>query len=346
MTGSLQARLARRIAASGAIPVAEFMAEANAHYYASRDPLGQGGDFITAPEISQMFGELVGACLADLWHRAGRPDARYLELGPGRGTLAADALRAMRPAGLTPDVHFVETSPVLAAVQTERVPQARRHDVIADLPTDRPLLIVANEFLDALPIRQFLKTDAGWRERMIDWSGTGFVPVPGGTTSDADVPPQLRDAPLGSIVETSPAGVAAVAEMSARLLRQGGAAILIDYGHAKPGVGETLQAVSGHAFAEPFADPGGRDLTAHVDFSAVAAAARAGGVRSFGPVEQGAWLRALGIDARAAALARAAPSRGAEIAAAAERLTSSAAMGRLFKVLALVSPKWPEPAGF
>jgi SAM-dependent MidA family methyltransferase len=293
-----------------------------------------------------MFGELVGACLADLWLRAGRPAVHYAELGPGRGTLAADALRAMRPAGLMPDVHFVETSPVLATAQAERVPQARRHDVIADLPTDRPLLIVANEFLDALPIRQFLKTDAGWRERMVDWSGTGFVPVPGRIPADADVPAALRDAPLGSIVETAPAVIAAVTEIAGRLARQGGAAILIDYGHAASGIGETLQAVSGHAFAEPFADPGGRDLTAHVDFAAVAEAARACGVRTSGPVEQGAWLHALGIGPRAAALARAAPARAQEIAAAAHRLTATDAMGRLFKVLALVSPEWPEPAGF
>jgi len=322
------------------------MGEANARYYASRDPLGRSGDFITAPEISQMFGELVGACLADLWLRAGRPDVAYAELGPGRGTLAADALRAMRPAGLIPEVYFIETSPVLAAAQAERVPQAQRHDLIADLPSDRPLLIVANEFLDALPIRQFLKTDAGWRERMIDWSGTGFVPVPGPAADDTDVPEPLRDAPPGSIIETAPAATAAVTELSARLLRQDGAAILIDYGHAASGIGETLQAVSGHAFAEPFVDPGGRDLTAHVDFAAVAAAARAAGVRTCGPVEQGTWLEALGIGARAAALTRAAPTRAEEIAVAATRLTAPNAMGSLFKVLALVSPAWPEPAGF
>jgi SAM-dependent MidA family methyltransferase len=322
------------------------MAEANAHYYASRDPLGRGGDFITAPEISQMFGELVGACLADLWLRAGRPEAAYVELGPGRGTLAADALRAMRSAGLSPDVHFVETSPVLAAAQAERVPQAWRHDVIADLPTDRPLLIVANEFLDALPIRQFLKTDDGWRERMIDWSGSGFVPVPGAVVADTEIPLSLRKTAPGSIVEASPAVIDAVNGIAARLRRQGGVAILIDYGHAASGVGETLQAVSGHAFAEPFADPGGRDLTAHVDFAAVAAAAQAADVRTFGPVEQGSWLQALGIDARAATLTRAAPARAEEISAATTRLTAPEAMGRLFKVLALASPSWPQPAGF
>jgi SAM-dependent MidA family methyltransferase len=231
-------------------------------------------------------------------------------------------------------------------MQSALVPQARRHDVMTDLPDDRPLLLVANEFLDALPIRQFLKTDAGWRERMVDWSGTGFVPVPGAVLADAEVPAALRDAPPGSIVETAPAVIAAVEEIAERLMRQGGVAILIDYGHVAPGVGETLQAVSGHAFAEPFVDPGGRDLTAHVDFAAVAAAARASGMRTRGLVDQGAWLQALGIASRAAALTRAAPSRAGEIAAAADRLTSVEGMGRLFKVLALVSPTWPEPAGF
>lgn len=322
------------------------MGEANAHYYAARDPLGRGGDFITAPEVSQMFGELIGACLADLWVRAGRPTAHYGELGPGRGTLAADALRAMRAAGLQPPVHFVETSPVLAAMQRERVPQAARHEAITTLPTDAPLLLVANEFLDALPIRQFLRTDAGWRERMVTWSGSGFVPVPGSAPADDAIPASLREAPLGSIVETSPVAAALVGETAQRLKRQGGAAIFIDYGHVASAPGDTLQAVSGHTYAEPFADPGGRDLTAHVDFGAVGAAARAAGLQVFGPVEQGAWLEAIGIAARAEALARAAPARAAEIAAAHARLTRPEQMGTLFKVLAIVAPGWPQPAGF
>jgi NADH dehydrogenase [ubiquinone] 1 alpha subcomplex assembly factor 7 len=322
------------------------MAAANAHYYAEADPLGRHGDFITAPEISQMFGELVGACLADLWIRAGRPAAHYAELGPGRGTLATDALRAMRAAALQPPVHFVETSPVLAAMQRARVPHALHHDTLATLPHDGPLLIVANEFLDALPIRQFLRTDAGWRERLLDWSGSGFVPVPGAHPADDAVPEALRAAPLGSIVETAPAVLAMVGEIAGRLARQGGAAIFIDYGHTNPSVGETLQAVSSHAYADPFTDPGSRDLTAHVDFAAVATTARAAGLSVFGTVEQGRWLEALGIGARAEALARADRSRAAEIAAAHARLTRPEQMGMLFKVLAMVSPGWPQPAGF
>ncbi|MDB5718884.1 MAG: hypothetical protein JWM38_2311 [Sphingomonas bacterium] len=331
--------------AEGPIPLEAFMAAANAEYYATRDPLGRGGDFITAPEISQMFGELIGACAADLWLRSGANRVYYVELGPGRGTLAADALRAMRAAGLSPEVHFVETSPILRAAQATRVPQAQWHDDLATLPGDAPLIVIANEFFDALPIRQFLHTDAGWRERMIDWSGTGFVPIPGMSVVDGDVPEALRAAPLGSIAETCPAALEMVAALSRRLARQGGAALLIDYGHTAPGAGETLQAVSGHAFADPFGDPGGRDLTAHVDFAAMADAARAAGVDAIAAVEQGPWLEALGIGPRAAALARAAPGRAEEIAAAHTRLVAPAAMGALFKLLALVAPGWPRPAG-
>ncbi len=343
---SLQAQLARLILAGGPIPIERFMADANAHYYASRDPLGRSGDFVTAPEVSQMFGELIGACLADLWMRAGRPPAHYVELGPGRGTLAADALRAMRGAGWQPPVHFVESSPVLAAAQRARVPDARHHDTIDTLPRDAPLLIVANEFLDALPIRQFLHTDAGWRERLIDWSGSGFVPVPGRVAVDDAVPAALRDAPLGSIVETAPTALGLLRDLAGRLRAQGGVALLIDYGHTEPAAGETLQAVSGHTYADPFADPGGRDLTAHVDFAAVAAAAGDGGLTVYGPTEQGRWLDALGIGGRAAALARAAPARAAEIAAAQARLARPEQMGSLFKVLAVTAPEWPQPAGF
>ena len=319
----LEARLRARIAAHGPIPVAEYMAEANAHYYATRDPFGVEGDFITAPEISQMFGELIGIWLADLWQRAGEPEAaRYVELGPGRGTLAGDALRAMRGADLAPQVELVETSPVLRAAQAEML-AARWHDDLASLPTGEPLLVVANEFFDALPVRQF----AGERELRVGFDGR-FV----------------RDGEVDT--ESSPASLAIVGDLTARLATQGGAALIVDYGHDRPGTGDTLQAVSGHAFADPFASPGERDLTAHVDFDALAQAARAGGVRVFGPVAQGAWLNAMGIKARAAALAKSQPERAGEIMTARERLTAPAQMGRLFRVMALVAPGWPEPAGF
>ena len=322
------------------------MGLANAHYYATRDPLGAAGDFVTAPEISQMFGELVGLWLADLWARAGRPSAIYAELGPGRGTLAIDALRAMRAAGLTPPVHLVETSPVLRAAQRQRLPDATWHDDSGTLPEGAPLLLVANEFFDALPARQLIRTREGWRERLVGWNGTAFVPVAGEVPMDAIVPEGLRDAEPGSILESAPAAAAIVGDLARRLAEQGGAAILIDYGYDGPAIGDTFQAVRSHAFADPFIEPGTRDLTAHVDFAALAAAARTEGVQIFGAVPQGAWLERIGIGARADALARAAPARAAEIAAARTRLTAPGTMGQLFRVLALVAPGWPVPEGF
>lgn len=341
-TDSISDRLARLIEAHGPIPVSTFMAEANAHYYAARDPLGAGGDFTTAPEISQMFGELVGLWLADLWNRAGQPaGALYVELGPGRGTLASDALRAMRAASLRPQVHFVETSPVLRVAQAERVPDAIWHGDVATLPTDAPLLIVANEFFDALPVRQLVATKRGWHERLVAHTDAGFVPVPGPL-----IPAPLAPAETGTIVETSPASLGIVRALSQRLAAQGGAALIVDYGHERSGTGETLQAVAGHAFADPWDAPGSRDLTAHVDFEALGRAAAAEGVRVAGPRGQGDWLRIMGIDQRAAALAATAPARAEEIAAARDRLAAPEQMGILFKALALVGADWPEPEGF
>ena len=340
---ALPDRLARHIAEHGPIPVADYMAQANAHYYASRDPLGVAGDFTTAPEISQMFGELIGLWLADLWARAGRPPhAYYVELGPGRGTLAADALRAMRAAGLDPPVDLVETSPAFRRAQAERVPAARWHDDVATLPDDAPLLVVANEFFDALPIRQLIATERGWRELMVAHDGERFTPVAGDVACDAPIPA----APPGSILETSPASAAIVRALAARIARQGGAALIVDYGHARTACGDTLQSVSRHAYADPWAEPGARDLTAHVDFEALGVAARAEGVRVFGPIGQGAWLHAIGIDLRADTLTKASPGRATAIAAARDRLVAPDKMGDLFKVMALVSPDWPQPGGF
>lgn len=304
------------------------MAEANTHYYATRDPLGAAGDFTTAPEISQMFGELIGLWCADLWQRAGRPLVRYAELGPGRGTLAADALRAMRGAGLDPPVELVETSPVLRALQAQRLPAARWYDEVAALPEDRPLLIVANEFFDALPIQQHI--GAARRERMVAYANGRFMPDPIGDEE---------------VRESSPASVAIVATLAGRIAAQGGAALIFDYG-AEEGGSDTLQAVSRHAFADPWSDPGSRDLTALVDFQALAEAARAEGVRIFGPREQGLWLEAMGIDLRAATLAKTSPERASEVESARDRLVQPAQMGRLFKAMAIVARSWPAPAGF
>jgi NADH dehydrogenase [ubiquinone] 1 alpha subcomplex assembly factor 7 len=325
---AVEARLRRRIDAEGSISVADYMAEANAHYYAMHDPFGAAGDFTTAPEISQMFGELAGIWLADLWQRVGKPaGVHYVELGPGRGTLAVDALKAMRGVGLDPSIELVETSPMLRRLQAERLPSASWHDEVTALPEDGPLLIIANEFFDALPVRQFAQADR--HELGVSWRGGRFI----------------RDA-ADEVVEDSPASCEIVRVIARRLARQGGAALFVDYGHARRGVGDTLQAVSGHQYADPWQAPGSRDLTAHVDFSALAEAARGQGVRGFGPVEQGHWLAKMGIAVRAAALARAAPERTEEIAIARDRLTAPGQMGRLFKALALAAPGWPDPAGF
>jgi SAM-dependent MidA family methyltransferase len=287
-----------------------------------------------------MFGELVGLALADVWARAGRPAAHYVELGPGRGTLAADALRAMAAAALKPPVALVETSPVLRQAQAGRVPGASWHDDLATLPADAPLLVVANEFFDALPVHQLVRGESGWRELVVTWGEPGFHRLPG--------PP--RPAPVeadrGTIVETSPASIAIVRDLAQRLVAQGGAALIVDYGPARSGIGDTLQAVSGHVYADPWAEPGMRDLTAHVDFQALGTAAAGEGLRVLGPVGQGPWLKALGIDRRAQALAGAAPHRREEIEAALARLVAPEQMGSLFKVMALVAPDWPAPEGF
>jgi NADH dehydrogenase [ubiquinone] 1 alpha subcomplex assembly factor 7 len=330
----------------GPLSIERFMELANAHYYATRDPLGAGGDFVTAAEISQMFGEMIGLCLADLWHRAGRPRVHLVELGPGRGTLAADALRAMAASGLAPEVHFVETSPVLRAIQATRVPTARWHDDIETLPADAPLLIIANEFFDALPVRQFVRTREGWRERMVIETAEGFAPATGTAPEDQAVPAALRDAPVGSIFESGRCAASLMRDLAARLVAQGGALIAFDYGHAGPAIGDTLQAVRSHRFADPFGEPGTRDLTAHVDFTALADAARGGGAIAGRLVTQGEWLTVLGIAQRAAMLARSAPAREEEIALAYRRLTDAEEMGQLFKVLAVAAPDWPLPAGF
>ena len=316
--------LRERIASDGPISLEAYMEACNAYYYATRDPLGQAGDFTTAPEISQMFGELAGACLADCWARAGKPaGAVYAELGPGRGTLAADALRVLGRAGLDPPVHLVETSPLLRKAQLQAVPAARFHHSLDDLPR-APLLLVANEFLDALPIRQF----AGGVERRVAVAG-------GGLAFDRD----------GEIVESSPARDGAVAAIARRLTEHGGVALIVDYGHAHSAPGDTLQAVRRHRFAPVLAAPGEQDLTAHVDFEAVARAAAAAGAAVTKVVAQGRWLERLGIAARGRVLADACPERAMEISAAHQRLCDPAQMGEMFKVIALHSPQWPAPAG-
>jgi SAM-dependent MidA family methyltransferase len=320
----LERALRDRILSEGPITVEAFMDACNRYYYATRDPLGARGDFTTAPEISQMFGELVGACLADCWARAGKPDCAYVELGPGRGTLAADALRVMRSAGLDPPVHLVETSPVLREAQAEAVPAASWHDDLSGLP-NVPLLLVANEFLDALPVRQ-----------LVDGVERRVVTAAGGLAFDRD----------GEIVETSPARDQAVRDIAERLANNGGVALIIDYGHERSMPGETLQAVRGHKYAPVLDRPGEQDLTAHVDFEAIAKAAGPAGAAVTAVVTQGQWLERLGIEARADALSHAHPARAEEVESARRRLCNPDQMGSLFKVIAIHSPNWPTPSCF
>ncbi len=321
----LKRELRERIRDGGPITVETYMAACNAHYYVTRDPLGAGGDFTTAPEISQMFGELIGACLADCRRRAGaRQAAAFAELGPGRGTLAADALRVLRMAGFAGDTHLVETSPLLRATQRQAVPGAIFHDRIEDLPAV-PLLLVANEFLDALPVRQWI----GGEERRVAVRGKGFA-----FTAD------------GPIREDSPARDAAVTAIACHLSAHGGVALIVDYGFVGGASGDTLQAVKDHGFADPLSDPGEQDLTAHVDFDAAARAATGAGARISGPAGQGAWLRRLGIGERAKSLVAGNPDKSHDIKEAVERLCGGTQMGELFKVMAIRSADWPEPAGF
>ncbi len=344
--GPLPERLARAITLAGPMPVARFMAAANAEYYAHRPSIGAEGDFITAPEISQMFGELIGLWIADLWQRAGGPPAHYVELGPGRGTLAVDALRAMAKAGLEPAVHFVETAPRLRAEQAEHVPGATWHDDLTTLPGEGALLVVANEFFDALPIEQLVRGRDHWHQRLIACQDTLFLPVTGKVVPDDVIPQALRAAPMGSLFETAPAAVTVMRGLAARLAAQGGAALIIDYGYDGPALGETLQAVRGHRYANPFEAPGSVDLSAHVDFTTLAAAAVMGGAAVHGPVSQRDFLGSLGIAARTTALAKAHPDQADALAVAYHRLMDDAEMGTLFRVLGVGAPHWPQGAGF
>ena len=350
--------LAERIRAQGPVSVAEFMDLALAHprygYYRRQDPLGAAGDFITAPEISQMFGELIGLWSAVAWQAMGSPAAVVLaELGPGRGTLMADLLRA---AAMVPGfraalrLHLVETSPALRRRQRQALAgeTVRWHERFDQLPPG-PLLLVANELFDALPIEQYQYDPAmGWRRRLVGLgAGEGAFAFVAGPPAIPDMPPDLLAAAgPGDLAETCPAGRALAGAIGRRLAADGGAALIIDYGPAASDLGESLQAVRHHAYHPVLAAPGEADLTAHVDFAALAAAATAAGARAHGPVPQGRWLRRLGIERRAAILAGAAPERAATIAGQCRRLIEPAEMGTLFKVLAVTHPAMAIPPGF
>ena len=323
-------------------------------YYMTRDPLGAGGDFTTSPEISQMFGELIGVWLATAWRAMGAPEAiNIVELGPGRGTLMSDALRALRALPEFLDaarVHLVETSPILREKQRETLAGAPApiawHDRIEQSP-DGPLLLIANEFFDALPIRQHVKTPEGWRERLVDCSGDGALRFALRDEIDRAIAPDAAD---GAILESTPATSAVFDALATRILRRGGAALIIDYGHAGAGLGDSLQAMRAHQFVDPLQEPGEADLTTHVDFSALVARAQQAGLATQGPVAQGPFLRAIGIEIRAKALAqRATDAQKLDLASGLARLTdmkNARAMGALFKAIALRSPTMPPLPGF
>jgi SAM-dependent MidA family methyltransferase len=343
------------IETEGPIPVADYMRLCLAHprhgYYMTRDPLGARGDFTTAPEVSQMFGELIGAWAATVWRQMGSPPRVHLvELGPGRGTLMADALRAAQAlpefhAALS--VHLVEISPVLRALQEQTLASANAptawHHGIEEI-ADGPTIAIANEFVDALPINQFVKDRDGWHVRMVGIADDklSFVAAPDpmlGHVADTDA------TPVGTILERR--YDRPVSLLARRIARHGGAALIIDYGHAESAFGNTLQAVRGHTFTDPLENPGEADLTAQVDFAATATWAQRQGAAARGPVTQGDFLRRLGIEQRAARLkSNATPQQAADIDAALARLTAPDQMGELFKVLAIADPKLGPLAGF
>jgi NADH dehydrogenase [ubiquinone] 1 alpha subcomplex assembly factor 7 len=339
--------LRQRIEDRGPMTLEQYMAEALGHYYGGADRLGRSGDFITAPEISQLFGELIGLWSAVVWQSMGSPDEVVLaELGPGRGTLMADALRA---AAMVPGfrrairLHLVERSPGFRERQAEALADADPtwHSEAETLPGG-PVILIANEFLDALPVRQFIRTEQGWRERTVEWGTDAFE------FGVLDAVPSVwlpADAEIGAIAEDCPAGRSLAAALGRRVASEGGVALIVDYGYGETALGESLQAVRGHAFHPVLADPGEADLTAHVDFAALGSAAREAGAMVYGPLAQGEFLRRLGIDLRLAKLLETAtPEQAEDLRSGYRRLVDPGAMGRLFKVLAIAQPGLIVPA--
>jgi NADH dehydrogenase [ubiquinone] 1 alpha subcomplex assembly factor 7 len=359
---ALETEIRRRIAGAGPMPVAQYMTlcltDPQHGYYMKRDPFGARGDFITAPEVSQMFGELIGLWAIAIWKLMGEPEkVRLIELGPGRGTMMLDILRT---AYAMPDfrkaivVNFVEISPALEERQRRAVAStnvAVEWFKSLDQVPPGPSIILANEFFDALPVQQAVMCVDGWHERVIKIDEGGRLqfsnardPIP---LFEQMLPEQLREAEIGEVFEWRADNVAL--ELGRRVARSHGAALVIDYGHTESATGDTLQAVGAHAYANPLAAPGAVDLTAHVDFQALSQAAESMGARAFGPIEQAAFLYNLGIESRAAVLRKAVPpNKVAEIDTALARLTSRqrTGMGRLFKVSGFADPKLGELPGF
>lgn len=316
----------------------DFMARANTAYYATRDPFS---DFTTAPEISQIFGELIGLWVGLVWRLIGSPSRiNFVESGPGRGTLMKDALhaidRVMPEFATARSLHLIETSPRLISILQTSLPEAIIHAELTTLPSG-PFIFVANEFLDALPIRQFVRRSVGWMERHVEHDA--FTDRPTDLT--------LPDDAVGGIRERGECAAAFITSLATCLNRQGGAALIIDYGPNQSGPGDTLQAIrSGHP-ANPLTDPGTADLTAHVDFANLARTATAAGCNVSGPITQGEFLTRMGIHERTAQLGRAAaPEIALALMASTRRLTAPEAMGSLFKVLTIRHPALPKLPGF
>ena len=359
----IEADIRRRIARAGPMPVWQYVSLCLTHPehgdYMTRDPLGRGGDFVTAPEISQMFGELIGLWAAAAWQAMGAPEnVRLVELGPGRGTMMADALRAAR---VVPEfrkavvAHLVEVSPTLQQRQQQTLAELDVpilwHRSFDEVPAG-PLIILANEFLDAIPVYQAVKQLNGWYERVVEIDGAGHLAF---SVADEPIrlfeqllPPQVRDAPIGAIYEWRPDSLPL--ELARRVMRDGGAGLIVDYGHVGSAAGETLQAIGRHTYADLLSTPGEVDLTAHVDFEILAHTIESLGARVQGPVEQATFLRRLGIDKRAVALKAtvASAEKAAAVDAATARLTAAGAtgMGTLFKVMAFGEPKLGVLPGF
>ena len=358
MARTLTERLRRRIAREGPIPVVDYMAaclgDCRHGYYRGGDPLGAGGDFTTAPEITQMFGELLGLWCAELWRRLGSPaSVRLVELGPGRGSLMADALRAV--AAVLPgfraalSIHLVETSPGLRAIQAATLADsgATWHETLDQVPHG-PILVLANEFFDALPIRQFVRVEGGWSERLVDVDddppGFRFATAAPTSAVDSVLPAAMRCAPPGAIAETCPLGRAIAAQLARRIVADGGGALVVDYGPATSAAGDSLQAVRRHEYHPVLAAPGEADLTAHVDFASLLEAAARAGAAGHGPISQHALLRRLGIQARLEKLLRGADDdRRTGLIADYRRLTDADQMGSLFKAIAITAPGTEAP---
>ncbi|PPD43367.1 MAG: methyltransferase [Methylocystis sp.] len=356
---ALKQEIAATIAHEGPMSLEQYMGLCLGHprygYYMTRDPFGAAGDFVTAPEISQMFGELVGVWASEAWRMSGAPaPARLIELGPGRGTLMADMLRVARIAPEFLDaisVHLVETSPTLRNMQRQTLARAAKQatwsEHVSQTPPG-PAFIVANEFFDALPVRHFVKTMSGWRERLVGLDAMGELVF---GLSHASEPSLNVPAREGSIIEVGAIAQRIVGEIAARLVREGGAMLVIDYGYLETSIGDSLQAVSRHAYVDPLAEPGEADLTAHVDFAALARAAKAQGAKIMGPVTQSHFLLQLGIERRAQSLVKkASPEQAQSIADAFDRLVGTddprRHMGALFKVMAVTHPGMPDMPGF